>query len=649
MEVRPGYRQTEVGEVPLDWTEKEIGGFHPYVTSGSRGWAEYYSESGAPFIRITNLRRSSIYLDLDDLRFVKIPAGDSEGARTQLHNADILVSITADIGIVGYITDNVSKPSYINQHIALIRLDSSSVCPRFVSYFLASDRQQRMFRTLTDSGAKAGMNLTTVRQVRLSLPSTIQEQEAIAAALSDADALIESLEQLLAKKRQIKQGAMQELLTGKKRLPGFSMSDRYKQTEVGVIPEDWECSSIDTVIDEISMGPFGSDIKTSNFISAGVPVLNGANVASERLNDSCEHFVSIAKAKSLKKAVARRGDVVVTHRGTIGQISYIPEGSLFDRYVVSQSQFRARFKSGVVLPAWIALYFHSTSGARRLLEGKGHTGVPAIAAPTKTFRKLSVPLPQFPEQQAITDLLFSIDTLISSLENRLTKARQIKKGMMQELLTGRIRLVQPSEEVVPFPVKQIASAGTSGSHNPQINEAVVLAVLAHRFGSEQFPLGRFRRTKLSYLLHRHVERQVTGFLKKAAGPYSPQTRYGGAEKIALKNGYIRIHKAAKSEGFIAADNIAQAEGYFENWYGLQVLDWLKQFRYKKNEELELLTTVDMAIEDLRREGKNVTVPAVKQIIHDSPEWKAKLDRATFADSNITAAIESCRQLFPVEG
>jgi type I restriction enzyme S subunit len=137
-------------------------------------------------------------------------------------------------------------------------------------------------------------------------------------------------------------------------------------------------------------------------------------------------------------------------------------------------------------------------------------------------------------------------------------------------------------------------------------------------------------------------------MKKAAGPYSPHTRYGGAEKIALKNGYVRIHKTAKGEGFIAADNIAQAEGYFESWYGLQVVDWLKQFRYKRNEELELLTTVDMAIEDLRCEGKNVTVSAVKQIIHDSPEWKAKLDRATFADGNITATIESCRQLFPDE-
>jgi type I restriction enzyme S subunit len=267
---------------------------------------------------------------------------------------------------------------------------------------------------------------------------------------------------------------------------------------------------------------------------------------------------------------------------------------------------------------------------------------------TQILKRVLAILPPLPEQSAIAEILSEMDCELQTLESKLRKARQIKDGMMQELLTGRIRLVQPSAEVVPFPVKQSASAGVNATHNLQINEAVVLAVLAHRFGSEQFPLGRFRRTKLSYLLHRHVERQVAGFMKKAAGPYSPQTRYGGAEKIALKNGYVFVHRTAKSEGFIAADNIAQAEGYFESWYGLQVLDWLKQFRYKKNEELELLTTVDMAIEDLRREGKSITVSAVKQIIHDTPEWKAKLDRATFADSNITAAIESCLQLFPVE-
>jgi type I restriction enzyme, S subunit len=214
----------------------------------------------------------------------------------------------------------------------------------------------------------------------------------------------------------------------------------YKQTEIGVIPEDWLAPRIETILSEISMGPFGSDITISNFVSEGIPVLSGSNVRSERLEDSFANFVTPEKAKSLKKAVARRGDIVVTHRGTLGQISYIPESSAFDCYVISQSQFRARFIENLVTPYWVALYFHSEQGAGKLLEGKGHTGVPAIAQPTKTFRHLHLPLPPLHEQEAIAESLSDADALIESLEQLIAKKRQVKQGAMQELLTGKRRL-----------------------------------------------------------------------------------------------------------------------------------------------------------------------------------------------------------------
>jgi hypothetical protein len=248
------------------------------------------------------------------------------------------------------------------------------------------------------------------------------------------------------------------------------------------------------------------------------------------------------------------------------------------------------------------------------------------------------------EQEVIADILSDMDAEIAAVESKLSKARQIKQGMMQELLTGRIRLVRPSTKVLSFRAKENASVA-SVPHNTQINEAVVIAVLSATFGSEQFPLGRFRRTKFSYLLHRHAEHEAAGFLKKAAGPYNPRTRYGGAEKIAVQNRYVRAVSTGKSEGFVADENIAQAEGYFEKWYGAEALSWLEQFRYQKNDALELLTTVDMACEDLSRVGKVVSTSTVKQIIYDSPEWKAKLNRSVFSDDNIAATIETCRQLF----
>ena len=213
----------------------------------------------------------------------------------------------------------------------------------------------------------------------------------------------------------------------------------YKQTEVGLIPEDWDSKKVDEVLVDISMGPFGSDIKVSNFVSEGVPVLSGNNIRTEKLVDGFSNFLTPEKAKSLKKAVASRGDIVITHRGTLGQVAFIPQDSCYEKYVISQSQFRARFNQNVK-PNWIPLYFLSRAGSEALLEGKGHTGVPAIAQATTTFRKLYLPLPSFKEQTAITNALSDVDALITSLEKLIAKKRAIKTATMQQLLTGKKRL-----------------------------------------------------------------------------------------------------------------------------------------------------------------------------------------------------------------
>lgn len=217
-------------------------------------------------------------------------------------------------------------------------------------------------------------------------------------------------------------------------------------------------------------------------------------------------------------------------------------------------------------------------------------------------------------------------------------------GMMQQLLTGRVRLVKREAR---SPETQAAADGkASKPHSWAFNEAVVISTLAKHFGKEDFPLGRKRYTKLSYLLHRHAEQHAEGYLKKAAGPYNPRTRYGGPERIALENGYIREHKGPKGHtGFVASDNIAKAESYFEKWYGSDAIQWLNQFRFKKNDDLELLATVDMAAQELRAGGQEVDVPSVKAVIRSHPEWRAKLNRQAFSDTNIASAIEVSHDLF----
>jgi type I restriction enzyme S subunit len=434
MELKSGYKRTETGLFPVDWQEKQIGDFRPFVTSGSRGWAAYYSDKGSPFIRITNLIRSSIYLDLHDVRFVDIPASDSESIRTQLQTGDVLVSITADIGIIGFVSDTLEKPAYINQHIALVRFDASSACSKFVAYFLASEGPQKRFRALTDSGAKAGMNLTTVQQIHLVLPATKMEQRNIAEVLSDADALINSLEQLLAKKRQIKQGAMQELLTGMKRLPGFG-GKGWKTTEIGTVPSDWRVLKIGEIAD-VKTGPFGSSLHERDYVSDGTPIITVEHLGERGITRNNLPMVSDRDRRRLSAYTLLEGDIVFSRVGSVdrnARVSAAEEGWLF-----SGRLLRLRALSNAIDTSYLSLHFHSEPFKQRIRTVA--VGQTMASLNTEIVQGVPALVPPLSEQDALVRVLSEIDTEIALLETKLAKARQLKQGMMQELLTGRIRL-----------------------------------------------------------------------------------------------------------------------------------------------------------------------------------------------------------------
>ncbi|WP_152681694.1 restriction endonuclease subunit S [Chromobacterium subtsugae] len=193
-----------------EWRMTTIGDLKPFVTSGSRGWAPFYAEQGELFVRITNLWRDSIYLDLGDSKFVQLPPGSNEGVRTQLKEHDVLISITADIGIIGYVDESVPSPAYINQHIALVRFDAEQLCGKYVAYFLASDKSQSLFRASTDTGTKAGMSLIGIQKIELMLPG-LPEQQRIASCLSRLDTLIAAETQKLEALKTHKKGLMQQL------------------------------------------------------------------------------------------------------------------------------------------------------------------------------------------------------------------------------------------------------------------------------------------------------------------------------------------------------------------------------------------------------------------------------------------------------
>lgn len=428
MELKPGYKQTEAGVIPEDWLAGELGDIKPFVTSGSRGWARYYSERGSVFIRITNLFRESIYVDLSDLRFVKIPDIGSEGARTQLDSGDLLISITADIGIIGYVDDRVPKPAYINQHIALVRVPHDKTDSKFIAYFLASEGPQKAFRSGTDQGAKAGLNLNAVRKIQVVFPP-LPEQQAIAIALSDIDALLAKLDQLLIKKRDLKQAAMQELLTGKRRLPGFT--------------EEWQTVPLGNVANpnqqwSFTGGPFGSNLKSSDYTDEGIRIIQLQNIGDGEFRNDYEIYTSANKANELLSCNIYPGEIILSKMGDpVARACIVP--AFHNRYLMCSDGIRLAVDTNRFNTYFVYTQINAPDFRDRAANAS--TGSTRKRIGLTELRKLELNLPNLPEQKAIARILSDMSADISTLEIRREKVCALKYGMLQDLLTGRIRLV----------------------------------------------------------------------------------------------------------------------------------------------------------------------------------------------------------------
>ncbi len=174
----------------------------------------------------------------------------------------------------------------------------------------------------------------------------------------------------------------------------------------------WPTTKIGDICTRIAMGPFGSNIKVENFVQKGVPVLNGSNLAGYILKEDNFNYVTEQKAEELKNSVAYRGDIVVTHRGTLGQIVYIPSESKYDKYVISQSQFLLRVNPDKADCRFVTYFFHSAYGQYLLLSNASQVGVPALARPTSTFKSLEIPLPPLKIQKQIADFMCLLDAKI---------------------------------------------------------------------------------------------------------------------------------------------------------------------------------------------------------------------------------------------
>ncbi len=427
MEVKKGYKQTGVGIIPEDWDVGLIGDLAVKVGSGitPTGGERVYKIEGRPFIRSQNVGWGTLLLD--DIAFIDEHTHSSFSATEILLN-DVLLNITgASIGRSA-VADKRIEGGNVNQHVCIIRVDTSRLSPRYINLFLLSQMGQRQIDSFQAGGNRQGLNFGQIKSFSFPFPP-LSEQFAIAAAISDVDLLLTSLDAIITKKHLIKQGTMQELLTGKKRLPGFS--------------DVWEVKTIEELAggaSNIVDGPFGSNLKNSDYIANGVPVLQGQNITGDKFIWKDVRYISDQKAKDLFRSNARVGDLLTVKIGSVGFSAPIDNLDGNDFAIIPANLLRTRIQNNNTDLFFMHHLLVSNFGKKKLQDLAGNTAQPAIGL--SGFRKLSFAVPALKKEQiAIAEILSDMDAEIAALEQRREKTRLLKQGIMQELLTGRIRLI----------------------------------------------------------------------------------------------------------------------------------------------------------------------------------------------------------------
>lgn len=398
--------------LPEGWTATKLGKLVSTVTSGSRDWAQYYSENGSKFIRMTNLNREGIHLKLDDLKFVNIQSDSSDGKRTSLQYGDILISITAELGKIGWIPENFGE-AYINQHTALIRIKSELAQSQYIAYLLSSSYLNNVINGLNDSGAKAGLNLPTIRSIPVITPS-LPEQKKIAKILSTWDKAISTTEQLLTNSQQQKKALMQQLLTGKKRFQGFD--------------GEWKKKTLFSIA-QITMGSSPKS-EAYNELNNGLPLLQG--------NADIKNRVSVPRiftSEITKECLPN--DILLSVRAPVGAVAMSHHHACIGRGIAA-----IRAKDGIsqkYLYQWLLAFEEKWDS---LSQGSTFESVNS-----NDIKGLSLLLPDFKEQQKIAAVLSAADHEIQALQQKLNYLKQEKKALMQALLTGKRRVSTEQENV----------------------------------------------------------------------------------------------------------------------------------------------------------------------------------------------------------
>lgn len=421
--VKPGYKQTEVGMIPEPWKVSSLAAAFQRLEAGVSVNSD---DSLSSEYHI--LKTSAVHDGVVDTAETKpvIPR-DYPRLKCPLVKGSIIISrmnTPALVGKCGFAKD-AKAGTYLPDRLWQIQnLNKSSFDFVWLNYLLNTKQYRDAVRATATGTSNSMKNISKERLLDIKIPHPpISEQENIAAMLSEVDELINLVEKQINKKKAIKQGAMQELLTGKRRLPGFS--------------GEWETRTLHEMSNEMVDGPFGSNLKTEHYTTERqVRIIQLSNIGEAGWNNANVKYTTFSHAAELQRCIVQPGSILIAKMMPAGRaiicpdneksyilgsdvVKVVPNSSVDRRYLVYAT--KSRF--------YLDQIADDTQGSTR-----ARTSVSKL-------RKTAILFPEKDEQIAIADILSEMDMEIAALEGKLAKYRQVKQGMMQQLLTGKIRLM----------------------------------------------------------------------------------------------------------------------------------------------------------------------------------------------------------------
>ena len=430
-------KQTEIGLIPDDWEVKRLGDSVDILRGGSPRPIENYlttNVDGINWIKIGDVKPNDKYIRKTEEKI--IPEGKSRSR--EVKKGDFILSNSMSFGRP-YI---LAIDGCIHDGWLTIQKYAETFDKEFLYYLLGSDEVFNQYVQMAAGSSVQNLNKDKVTDLQLKIPP-LPEQQRIAKALSDVDALISTTEKLIQKKKNIKQGAMQNLLTGKKRLPGFAKSTNYKQSELGLIPEDWEVKSLGEIFEFRPNNTFTRDCLNDSKgeyqnVHYGDVLIKYPSI----LDCSKESIPFINEGINVKfsKYGIMEGDIIIADTAedeTVGKVVEI--FNLGEKKIVSGLHtFLCRKITDDFTPRWLGYFMNQSIFHNQLLPFITGTKVSAISR--TAIQNVKVLIPSKEEQTAIANVLSSMDKEIETLNTKLEKYRNLKTAMMQQLLTGKIRL-----------------------------------------------------------------------------------------------------------------------------------------------------------------------------------------------------------------